>query len=140
MATETSGPIRCTVVSPERALFEGSAEKVVVPGAMGQFGVLPRHAPLIAKLEPGVIRIHRPPGEGGSVTRMAVGGGFAQVLGNAVTLLVTEAVVSEDVDPETVRRELAGVIERLAHPKSDEDYRDLLRLRRSLQARLSLVE
>jgi F0F1-type ATP synthase epsilon subunit len=71
---------------------------------------------------------------------MAVGGGFAQVLENTVTLLVTDAVVAEDVDAAQVKKQLADVVERLSHPASDEDYRDLLRLRRSLQARLSLVE
>src|SRR5262245_56596565 len=114
MATQASAPIRCTVVSPERALFEGGAERVIAPGVKGQFGVLPRHAPLIAKLEPGVIRIHRPPEDGGSVTRMAVGGGFAQVMDNVVTLLVTDAVVAEDVDRAKVEKELADTIERLS--------------------------
>ena len=94
----------------------------------------------IAKLEPGVIRIHRAPEDGGTVARMAVGGGFAQVLENTVTLLVTDAVVAEDVDAAQVKKQLADVVERLSHPASDEDARGLRRLRRALQARLSLVE
>jgi F-type H+-transporting ATPase subunit epsilon len=132
--------IRCTVVAPERPLFEGGAEKVVVPGTKGQIGVLPGHAPLIAKLEPGVIRIHRPADEGGAVEKMAVAGGFVQVTGNVITLLVTEAVTSADVDEAAVRRALDEVLEKLRHPASDEEYRSNLLLRRSLKAQLSLVE
>lgn len=132
--------IRCTVVAPERPLFEGGADKVVVPGTKGQIGVLPRHAPLIAKLEPGVIRIHRSAEDGGAVEKMAVSGGFMQVLGNSITLLVNDAVTAADVKPAEARRALDEVLERLRHPASDEEFRaDLIR-RRSLSAQLSLVE
>lgn len=135
-----SAPIRCTVVSPERPLFDGGAEKVVVPGTRGQIGILPRHAALIAKLEPGVIRIHRPADEGGAVSKMAIAGGFVQVLHNVVTLLVTDAVVAEDVDKGAREAELSDVIEKLHHPASDTEYRELLLRRRGLNAQLSLVE
>ena len=135
-----SAPIRCTVVSPERPLFDGGAEMVVVPGTRGQIGVLPRHASLIAKLEPGVIRIHRPAEEGGAVSKMAVTGGFVQVHGNVVTLLVTDAVVAEDVDAAALRVQLDDVLSKLQHPASDDDYRHLLTRRRELTAQLSLVE
>jgi len=135
-----TAPFRCIVVAPERSLFEGSAEKIVAPGTKGQIGVLPRHAPLIAKLEPGVVRVHRPHDEGGGVQKMAVSGGFVQVLPGEVTLLVTDAVTAADVDAPAVRRKLEEVREALQHPSSDESFRDLLAQRRSLQAQLSLVE
>lgn len=135
-----TAPIRCVVVSPERPLFDGGADKVVVPGSKGQIGVLPRHAPLIAKLEAGVLRIHRPADEGGEILRMAISGGFVQVVHNVVTLLVTEAVIAEDVDPAATRTKLEDVREKLRHPPSDAGFVDLLAQRRSLEAQLSLVE
>lgn len=134
----TNAPLRCVVVSPERPLFEGGADRVVVPGTKGQLGVLPRHAPLIAKLDPGVIRIDRPAAEGGAL-KMAVAGGFLQVAANEVTLLVTEAVTAAEVDADKVRAQLEETVEALAHPSSDEQFRTLLQRRRSLQAQLSLV-
>lgn len=133
-----NAPIRCTVVSPERPLFEGGAERVVVPGTKGQIGVLPRHAPLIARLDAGVIRIDRPAADGGPM-KMAVAGGFVQVTGNQVTLLVTEAVTAAEVDRTKVQAQLDETVEALQHPSSDEQYRTLLQRRRSLQAQLSLV-
>lgn len=134
-----TAPIRCTVVAPERPLFEGGADRVVVPGTKGELGVHPRHASLIAKLEPGVVRIHRPSSEGGGVEKFAVGGGFLQVRKNVVTLLVTDAVKREDVDEKATRAELEKVLEELRHPPSDERFRDLLVARRRLRAQLTLV-
>jgi F-type H+-transporting ATPase subunit epsilon len=134
-----TAPLRCTVVSPERPLFEGGAEHVVVPGTKGELGIWPRHASLIAKLEPGVVRIHRPPSEGGAVEKFAVGGGFLQVRKDVVTLLVTDAQRKDDVDAKAARAELEKVLEELRHPSSDERFRDLLQSRRRLRAQLSLV-
>lgn len=127
--------LRCTVVSPERPLFEGDADRVVVPGTRGEIGIYPRHAALIAKLDAGVIRIHRATG----AEKFAVGGGFLQVRKDTVTLLVTDAVRREDVDAAATRAELERVLEELRHPRSDEAYRDLLASRRRLTAKLSLV-
>ena len=133
-----TAPLRCTVVSPERPLFEGGADHVVVPGTKGELGIYPRHASLIAKLEPGIVRIHRPSSEGGGVEKFAVGGGFLQVRKDVVTLLVTDAQRREDVDPKAARTELEKVLEELRHPPSDERYRELLQSRRRLKAQLSL--
>jgi len=134
-----TAPLRCTVVSPERPLFEGGAEHVVVPGTKGLLGIYPRHASMIAKLEPGIVRIHRPSSEGGATEKFAIGGGFLQVRKDVVTLLVTDAQRREDVDAGAARDELMRVIEELQHPSSDERYLDLLQSRRRLKAQLSLL-
>lgn len=47
--------IQVTIVSPEAIVFEGQAERVVLPGTMGVFEILPQHAPLIASLSQGKI-------------------------------------------------------------------------------------
>lgn len=130
---------RCTVVSPERPLFEGGVEKVVVPGARGQIAVLRGHAPLIAKLDAGVIRIHRTEEEGGAVERMAVSGGFLQVRRGQLTLLVTDAVKKDDLDGPALSREMDETLESLRHPKSDEEYRTLLGKRRAVKAKIEVA-
>lgn len=128
--------LRCTVVAPERPLFEGGADKVVAQGTRGQIAVLPRHAPLIAKLEAGVVRIEK---DGGGTEKYAVSGGFLQVRANHVTLLVTDATRAEDVNRPALEAELAKVLEGLSHPKSDEEFATLLHRRKSLQAQLAIV-
>ena len=83
------------LVSPERLVLSQAVEMVVVPGGEGYFGVLPRHAPLISTLSPGVIDIH----EGGSVTqRIFVAGGFAEVTGERCTVLAEEAMPLDEID------------------------------------------
>ncbi|NQW11572.1 MAG: F0F1 ATP synthase subunit epsilon [Alphaproteobacteria bacterium] len=83
------------LVSPERLVLSQAVEMVVVPGSEGYFGVLPRHAPLISTLSPGVIDIH----EGGSVTqRIFVAGGFAEVTGERCTVLAEVAMPLDEID------------------------------------------
>ena len=51
-----------SLVTPDGAAFEGEAEMLIVPGQIGEIGVLARHAPLIATLKAGSTRIHPPGG------------------------------------------------------------------------------
>ena len=129
-------PITCRVVSPERPLFEGEVERLVAPGALGELGIWPLHAPLISRLAPGVVRLH----SAGGVEKMAVRGGFIQVLNDDVTMLVTRAIRSSDVDPEATKKELADVKAELQHPASDERYQELLDRRQWLETCLKVYE
>jgi F-type H+-transporting ATPase subunit epsilon len=61
------------LTSPERLVFSGEVEHVVVPGSEGEFGVLAEHAPLIAMLRPGILTILGP-----SERRFVVRGGFVE--------------------------------------------------------------
>ena len=51
------------LVSPEKLLVSDPVDMVVVPGADGDFGVLPRHAPLLSTVRPGVISVYEVPVE-----------------------------------------------------------------------------
>jgi F-type H+-transporting ATPase subunit epsilon len=126
--------ITCRVVSPERPLFEGEVERLVAPGALGELGIYPLHAPLISKLGSGVLRLHT----GGEVKRMAVRGGFLEVKDDDVVMLVTKAVIPEDVDRVTVEKELSETIDALQHPESEERFRELLEQRAWLEVCLRM--
>lgn len=82
------------VVSPERVVLEADADGVSLPGALGQLGVLPGHAALITALRTGVLEIR----SAGSVRRVAVFGGFAEVGEDAVTVLADGAALAEEID------------------------------------------
>lgn len=80
--------LQCVITSPEGLTFEGAARSVVVPALDGELGVLPRHAPLIAALGNGEVRVQMADGaEKGA--RYFVHGGFLQVLKNKVSILAT---------------------------------------------------
>jgi F-type H+-transporting ATPase subunit epsilon len=98
------------LTSPERLVFSGEVEHVVVPGSEGEFGVLAEHAPLIAMLRPGILTILGP-----SERRFVVRGGFAEVNPKGLTVLADFAAAVEEVD----RDVLAGQIKDMEEDAAD---------------------
>ncbi|MBB4285709.1 F0F1 ATP synthase subunit epsilon [Roseospira goensis] len=104
------------LVSPDRLLISEPVEMVVVPGVEGDFGVLPRHAPMLSTVRPGVIDIH----EGGQVkTRLFVAGGFAEVTEDRCTILAEEALRLDEVTAETARERLQSARDDLAEAEDN---------------------
>jgi F-type H+-transporting ATPase subunit epsilon len=110
------------LVSPEQVLFSGEVEHVVVPGSEGEFGVLAGHAPLVAMLRPGILKILGP----GQPQRILVVGGFAEVGPDGLTVLADRAVPVEEFDPAVIAEEIKDTEEDIADAKSDRE-RDKLR-------------
>ncbi len=102
------------LVSPTQIVFEGEAELVIAVTTEGEEGILPRHAPFLAALKPGVLRANVRQARGGAVERLelATSDGFMQALPDGVTILVDEAVRFEEVDVSEVREELRAATER----------------------------
>jgi F-type H+-transporting ATPase subunit epsilon len=78
-----AGALRVSVISPEETVYEGHADSVVAPAWDGELGILRGHAPLMALLGEGDLRIT----EGGRTQRFHVAGGFLQVRDDVVTVL-----------------------------------------------------
>jgi F-type H+-transporting ATPase subunit epsilon len=96
------------LVSPERLVLSRDVEMVVIPGSEGYFGVLPRHAPMLATLMPGVIDIH----EGGSIVdRIFVAGGFAEVTEDRCTVLAEGATPLAEVDISATEKSISDTKE-----------------------------
>ncbi|HZQ04134.1 MAG TPA: ATP synthase F1 subunit epsilon [Gaiellaceae bacterium] len=93
-----------SLVTPDGAAYEGEVEMIIVPGQIGEIGVLARHAPLIATLRSGSTRIH--PGDGAEVIEFATGPGFFQVLENRAIALVDAAVEASQIDDAAARAQL----------------------------------
>jgi F-type H+-transporting ATPase subunit epsilon len=88
-------PLRVQIVTAERQLFsEDDVDMVVAPGAEGVVGILPKHAPLLSTLQPGVVRIKR----AGAEETMVVGGGFLQVARDRVLILADTAERADELD------------------------------------------
>lgn len=83
-----SPQLRVKVLSPDGVLFEGEAKSVRLPGALGSFSVLPRHAPLISELTSGTITIRT---SDDASAEFEIGGGVVEVLNNQITVLVERA-------------------------------------------------
>ena len=93
-----------SLVTPDGAAYEGEVEMIIVPGQIGEIGVLARHAPLIATLRAGSTRIH--PGGNAEVIEYATGAGFFQVLENRAIALVDAAVEASQIDDAAARAQL----------------------------------
>jgi len=103
------------LVSPERELFNGDVDHVVVPGAEGEFGVLPNHAPVMSVIKPGALRVIND----GAERRIFVNGGFADVTPEGLTVLAEEAVDLDDIEPATLELDLKSAQEDLRDANTD---------------------
>ena len=75
------------ILSPAQKLFSGEVESVTLPGTLGEFTVLKRHAPLISSLNQGEIKYRL---KNGDEQRVAIRNGFVEVLKNHVSVCIEE--------------------------------------------------
>jgi F-type H+-transporting ATPase subunit epsilon len=83
------------LVSQDRLVYSAEVNEVLAPGAVGQMGVLPKHAPLITVLSPGEVMVRQ---EGQADMYFAVSGGWMEVLPNKVTILARTAEHSDEIN------------------------------------------
>jgi F-type H+-transporting ATPase subunit epsilon len=125
--------IELVVVTPERQLLRQSVVEVTVPGGDGCLGILPGHAPLITELGIGELT-YRIKG-GTDVGHLAVLSGFAEVLGDRVTVLAETAEKPEEIDVARAEEAKKRAEQRLASASSDPNIdwsRAAVALQRSL--------
>ncbi|HVU52585.1 MAG TPA: ATP synthase F1 subunit epsilon [Polyangia bacterium] len=134
--------MKLSLTTPRGAILDLDVDEVTTPGALGEFGVLPGHVPLMSAIKPGVL-VYRGKGHAGVV---AVGPGFLQVAPpsqsdtahDKVLVLVDQALVTADIDKAEAQRDLAAADQELAAWKGELDgaWRALDVKRQWAQARL----
>lgn len=110
--------VQFELVSPEALVIAVDADMVVVPGAEGDFGVLPRHSRLISTVRPGVINVYQ---NGAVDQRIFVSGGFAEVTPQRCTVLATEAMDISAIDSAAIESELRDLNDDLSDAATDEE-------------------
>jgi F-type H+-transporting ATPase subunit epsilon len=105
------------LVSPDKVLFNGSAQSVLVPGNEGDFLVLSDHAPVMTSMRPGVVGIDDAHGKH---HRVFVRGGFADASSKGLILLAETAIPFEDLDADKLGQEIKNAEEDLADAREDE--------------------
>jgi F-type H+-transporting ATPase subunit epsilon len=103
------------LVSPEREVFHGLVDHVVVPGTEGEFGVSPNHAPVMSMVKPGAIRVF----DDGTERRIFVNGGFADVTPEGLTVLAEEALDLADIDAAKLEQDLKDAQDDVRDANSD---------------------
>ena len=119
----------CEILTPEGRVFEGRAEMVVVPGAEGELGVLPRHAPIIARLKVGEVRIKF---EGNQWRSWAINEGYFKMQFDRAMVLVEDAVAEDEIDVEQARADAEDARRRLAEAEGGDSELDRFRAERDL--------
>jgi F-type H+-transporting ATPase subunit epsilon len=99
------------VLTPEGEVFTGEVRQVSTRTAVGELGVLANHAPLLAALHPTELRLYVSESE---TKRYAQAHGWLQVFGNHAKLLVEEALDPDQLDPATLKEQLADAEQRLS--------------------------
>jgi F-type H+-transporting ATPase subunit epsilon len=103
-------PLQLEIVTPERLAYSDTVDSVVLPGAEGEMGILPHHAPLLATLGVGELRIRK----GSEEEFFAIAGGFVQVRPDKVVVMAETADMAAEIDLEKAqeaRREAERALE-----------------------------
>lgn len=127
-------PYPIVIVTPEREMFRGEAQMLILRGTLGDMGVLAHHQPLVTGVEPCVVHLRQSDGE----HRLAASGGFLEVRSDGVTLLLEGAEWPEDIDVDRARRALERAEARLSSPGPDVDRPRAQRARLKALARLEV--
>jgi F-type H+-transporting ATPase subunit epsilon len=112
--------IRCEIVSQDRTVFTGDVDIVVLPGAAGEMGILPKHAPVLTTLKYGIVKVRK----GGVEELFTVAGGVAEVQPDIVTILADAAENVEEIDisrAEAARKRAEEVLSK-GIPAGTDDY------------------
>ena len=112
--------IELVVVTPEKQVLRQNAKEVQLPGADGYLGVLPGHAPLITELGIGELSYHDMNGK--ESEHLAIIRGFAEVLGDRVTVLAETAEFAEEIDIARAEAAKARAEKRLASGDANIDW------------------
>ena len=119
-----------SLVTPEGAAYEGRAQMLIVPGQIGEIGVLARHAPLVATLKAGSTRVHVGPNE---VLEFATGPGFFKVELDRALALVDDAVSVKEIDDDRAREQLEAARAELAKVEAGQSTADRWQLEQRIR-------
>jgi F-type H+-transporting ATPase subunit epsilon len=117
-------------VSPERVLFSGEVDQVDLPGAEGDMGILPLHAPMVTVLRPGIVTIFNQ----GKREDVVVVGGFAEMSPAGLTILADRAGARDEFDLTELAADIKDTEEDIADTKDDAQRDKLTRHLEQLKA------
>ena len=128
--------LRLLLVTPERTLLDEEVDEVRAPGTVGEFGVLPNHITFLSSLQAGRLEYTR----GSQSTRLALSGGFAEVVDNVMTVLADSAELADEIDLEAARTALGEAEEQLKTlGESDPEYAETAQAHQWAQARVDVA-
>ncbi len=107
------------IVASDKDFYSGRGKKIVLPMKDGEICILPRHSDLMIAIVPGEMRFETADGEQRTAI---VGGGFAQIINNRVTVLADSVERPEDIDLKRAQEAKERAKEQLRQKQSIEEY------------------
>jgi F-type H+-transporting ATPase subunit epsilon len=86
--------LRLEIVTPEAKAYSEDVDYVLLPGSEGELGIFPNHVPVLTTLQPGELRVLK----GGKETSLAIGEGFVEIKGDAVSVITDMALEYAQID------------------------------------------
>lgn len=129
-------PLNVEIVTAERSVLRDTADMVVAPGSEGVLGILPRHAPMIALLKAGELRLKH----GSEETAVAVTGGVMQVEQTGVIVLADAAERADEIDEARAREAVERARQRMAELKDRAEQPQLQAAIERANVRLRVAE
>ena len=127
--------IHLEIVTPERVVVSEDVDSVNAPGALGEFGVLPGHTPMLTTLTIGRVSYRA----GGRTTDLAIAWGYAEVGPEKVTILADTAERLDEIDIERAEAALKAAQERIAAAPADMDLERALASMQRSRARIKVA-
>jgi F-type H+-transporting ATPase subunit epsilon len=124
------------VITPLKLVISEDAERVILRTTEGDMGILANHAPLVAELAVGEMKIK----SNGNEERFFVSGGFLEISKERTLVLADEAINIKDIDVETARKEAELAKQKLAKLKEDRDIAVTQRALESALTKVGMVE
>ena len=108
--------LEAQVLTPEGEVFSGELEMLVTRTSTGEVGILARHVPMIARLVPAELRLHKSDSD---VETYAQGEGWMEVFANRARVLIAEAIAPDDLDASELKTRLDDAKQRLDEADDD---------------------
>ncbi|MDA1001492.1 MAG: F0F1 ATP synthase subunit epsilon [bacterium] len=128
------GKLTIEIVTPEKRIASAKVDEVTAPGFRGEFGALPRHTPYLCQLEVGVLSYRI----GSGRYFVSIGGGYAEVGPEKVTILASEAEKAEDINIDRAKAAMQRAQERLSGQKTEQSF-DFSRAEASLKRAITRI-
>jgi len=128
-----SKSFRCKVVTPDAQLLDSDVAYASVPAWDGSFGVLPRRAPILAKLGTGELTLRFPDGDGGERS-FFIDGGFAKMADDELVIVAEHAVPAEQLSESDIEAELKEAEARTVPEDAEHGVAEQAKVRNAVQA------
>ena len=107
------------IITPEKIVLKDEVDEVIVPTVTGEIAILPNHAELLTKINPGELVIRK----NGKDQSFAILGGFLEIINNHVSILADYAIRAEDIEIAKVQEAQERAKQKMKQKDTEQNFR-----------------